>query len=59
MIGAPGSLVWLVRHNLRLNWRIFGDVMAKWSPAAAAAIIITVLVIVHAVAWAAVRAVQA
>jgi ABC-2 type transport system permease protein len=59
MIGAPGSLLWLVHHNLRLSWRIFGDVLAKWSPAAAAAVIVTVIVIVHAVAWAGVRAVQA
>jgi ABC-2 type transport system permease protein len=59
MMGAPGSLVWLVHHNVRLGWRVFGDVLAKWSPAAAAAIILTVVAIVHAIAWAGVRSVQA
>ncbi len=59
MIGTPGSLIWLVHHNVRLGWRVFGDVMAKWSPMAAAAILIALLVLVHAIAWAGLRAVQA
>ena len=52
---APGSFLWLVAHDMRLNWRRFVDMMdANKAARYLAAILATGLLVLHLVAWPAV-----
>lgn len=48
---AAGSFPWLVAHDLRLGWRMFGDMFMGWSRRATFATIAAGLIGLHAAAW--------
>ena len=47
----PGSLLWLVAHDVTLNWRRFLDMFGRLTPVATWAVCIAGLVVVHLIAW--------
>jgi ABC-2 type transport system permease protein len=47
----PGSLPWLVAHDLTLNWRRFMEMFARLSPLATWAVLACGAVVLHLVAW--------
>jgi len=47
----PGSLPWLIAHDLTLNWRRFIDMFARLSPRATWAVLAAGAVALHLVAW--------
>ena len=47
----PGSFPWLVAHDLRIGWRMFGDMFAGWSKPAVVAALAAGVAGLHAVAW--------
>ena len=50
----PGTFLWLVAHDLRLNWRRFEDMMGGAGPGRALLIAIVGALALHALAWPAV-----
>lgn len=51
MILRPGSLAWLLSHDVLLNWRRFTDMFARLSRPAALVAAIGTIVVAHALAW--------
>ena len=47
----PGSLTWLIAHDLTLNWRRFIETFARLSPVATWAMLVAGAVALHLVAW--------
>ena len=47
----PGSLPWLIAHDLTLNWRRFMEMFARLSPLATWAVLAGGAAVVHLVAW--------
>ena len=47
----PGSFLWLVAHDLRLNWRRFVDAFGAAAPSRALLVVAAGAVAVHALAW--------
>lgn len=47
----PGSLPWLIAHDLTLNWRRFMEMFARLSPLATWAVLAGGVVGLHLVAW--------
>lgn len=47
----PGSLPWLIAHDLTLNWRRFIDMFARLPPRATWAVLAAGAVALHLVAW--------
>src|SRR2546421_5784504 len=47
----PGSLPWLIAHDLTLNWRRFIDMFARLSPRATWVVLAAGAVALHLVAW--------
>ncbi len=50
----PGSFLWLVVHDLRLNWRRFVDMLGRATPGQALTFALAGGLILHALAWPAV-----
>jgi ABC-2 type transport system permease protein len=48
---TPGSLAWLVVHDIVLNWRRFADMFGRLRPAAVLALCIGLLALLHLLAW--------
>ncbi len=51
---APGSFLWLVAHDMRLNWRRFADMTGGARPRTLGALIACGVLVLHLVAWPAV-----
>ena len=47
----PGSLPWLIAHDLTLNWRRFIEMFARLSPRAMWAVLVAGAIALHLVAW--------
>lgn len=47
----PGSLPWLLSHDLRLAWRDFRSGFGRLGPRALATVVIVVIAIMHAAVW--------
>lgn len=47
----PGSFLWLVSHDLRMNWRRFTGMFGNASPATALVLTVTAAIGLHALAW--------
>lgn len=56
MISAPGSFLWLLAHDLRLNWRQLTHSFAGWPVLRATGAVVGGLAALHAIAWAALQA---
>lgn len=52
---APGSLLWLLQHDLLLAWRRFRAMFGGLRPRTAVVILVVVFVALHALAWPAAR----
>lgn len=50
----PGSFPWLVRHDVRMNWRRFIDMLGAGTPLRAMALAVLGGLVLHALAWPAV-----
>ncbi|MEZ5923491.1 MAG: hypothetical protein R3D57_03815 [Hyphomicrobiaceae bacterium] len=48
---APGSFLWLVRHDLRLAWRGVAGLVGSMRPATVAALVVVGLATMHVLAW--------
>jgi len=55
---APGSFLWLVAHDMRLNWRRFVDMMGGASIRNLGVLLACGVVVLHLVAWPAVLLVK-
>lgn len=55
---APGSFLWLVAHDVRLNWRRFVDMMGGTSIRNLGALLACGVMVLHLVAWPAVPLVK-
>jgi ABC-2 type transport system permease protein len=47
----PGSLPWLLAHDITLNWRRFLDMFGRLPPAATLALCFGLVVLLHLLAW--------
>ncbi len=47
----PGSLPWLLAHDVTLNWRRFLDMFGRLPPAAVLALCIGLVALLHLLAW--------
>jgi ABC-2 type transport system permease protein len=47
----PASVLWLVAHDLTLNWRRFQDMFGRLTPAATWAVCLAGIVVLHLLAW--------
>lgn len=52
---APGSLLWLLQHDLLLAWRRFRSMFGGLRPRTALAILVVVFLVLHGLAWPAAR----
>jgi ABC-2 type transport system permease protein len=48
---APGSFLWLVAHDVRLNWRRFADMLGGASVVGLTGLLVGGVLILHLVAW--------
>lgn len=48
---APGSLLWLLRHDLRLGWRDFRAGFGRLGAPSLAALVLLLLAVMHAAVW--------
>jgi len=55
MMRRPGSFLWLVAHDLRLNWRGLTDVFKGSSSQRIAMLLLAAAAVLHLLAWPAVR----
>jgi len=51
MRGKPGSLPWLIAHDLTLNWRRFIAMFARLSPRATWLVLAACVLALHLIAW--------
>jgi ABC-2 type transport system permease protein len=51
MTPRSGSLLWLVAHDVTLNWRRFLDMFGRLTPIATWAVCVAGLIVVHLIAW--------
>lgn len=47
----PGSVLWLVAHDLTLNWRRFRDMFGRLTPVATGAVCLAGGIVLHLLAW--------
>jgi ABC-2 type transport system permease protein len=47
----PGSLAWLIAHDLTLNWRRFMEMFARLAPRTTWAVLVAGAIALHLVAW--------
>ncbi len=55
---VPGSFLWLVAHDMRLNWRRFVGMLGETSTRAIGVLLACGILVLHLVAWPAVRLVN-
>jgi ABC-2 type transport system permease protein len=51
----PGSLAWLLAHDMVLNWRRFADMFGRLPPLAVLAVCLGLVALLHLLAWPIVR----
>jgi ABC-2 type transport system permease protein len=51
MLLRPGSLPWLLKHDLRLAWREFRAGFGRLGPKALACVVVLVIGVMHAAVW--------
>jgi ABC-2 type transport system permease protein len=51
MTPSPGSFLWLVAHDVRLNWRRFADMIGAAAHLRASLLVVAGALVLHAVAW--------